>query len=108
ESFLEKKMHRRSLLPFLLRRLGIYALTIFGSFTVAFLFFHMIPGDPLTTVLTNLRQRTSYAPPESKAMVDAYEEEFGLKGSLPEQYVRYLNNVFIHQDLGPSVSAFPT
>ncbi|MHB8629061.1 MAG: ABC transporter permease [Aggregatilineales bacterium] len=101
-------MKKRSLLLYLARRFAIYILTIFGSFTVAFLFFHMIPGNPISALLGNLRQQYSYATPESQAMIDAYQHEFGLDKSLPEQYVSYLDNVFFHFDFGPSLVAFPT
>jgi peptide/nickel transport system permease protein len=101
-------MERRSFLDYLARRLGIYLLTILGSFTVAFLFFHLIPGNPIGALLASLRQQYSYATPASQAMIDAYQEEFGLNKSLPEQYVRYLGNVILRFDLGPSLISFPT
>src|SRR5262249_49996757 len=101
-------MERRSFLDYVARRLGIYILTVLGSFTVAFLFFHLIPGDPIGALLTSLRQQYSYATPASQAMIDAYRVEFGLAKSLPEQYIRYLGNVVLHFDLGPSLISFPT
>lgn len=101
-------MKRRSWLSYLARRFAIYVVTIFGSFTVAFFFFHLIPGDPISSLLTSLRQQYSYATPASKAMIDAYQHEFGLDKSLPEQYVDYLDKVFLHFDFGPSLVRFPT
>lgn len=101
-------MKKHPLLFFLARRFATYLLTILGSFTVAFLFFHMIPGNPISALVASLRQQYNYASPQSQAMIDAYEKDFGLDKSLPEQYVRYLGNIVLHFDFGPSLVAFPT
>ncbi len=101
-------MRKRSLLSYLAKRFGVYLLTVFGSFTVAFLFFHMVPGDPIGALFAGLRARYSYAPPETQAMLDAYRADLGITGSLPEQYIHYLSHVVLHFDLGPSILSFPT
>jgi peptide/nickel transport system permease protein len=41
-------------------------------------------------------------------MVEHYRREFGLDGSMRDQYVRYFANVFLHFDIGPSVLSYPT
>ncbi len=101
-------MHRRIWLRFFLRRFAIFILTIFGSFTVAFLFLHAIPGDPIGALLASLQQQYGGNNQASAAMITAYRTTFGLDLPLPEQYIRYITNVFLHFDLGPSLSAFPT
>ncbi len=101
-------MRRRVWLRFFLRRLAIYLLTIFGSFTVAFLFFHMIPGNPIGALLASLQQTYGGNNTASAEMINAYKATFGLDLPLPQQYIRYITNVIFHLDLGPSLVAFPT
>lgn len=101
-------MKKHPLLAYVVRRFAAYLLTIWGSITIAFLFFHMIPGNPISALVSSLRQQYSYSSPESQAMIDAYMKDFGLDGSLPEQYVRYLGNIVLHFDFGPSLLNFPT
>lgn len=101
-------MKKHPLLAYVVRRFAAYLLTIWGSITIAFLFFHLIPGNPISAMVSSLRQNYNYASPESQAMIDAYMKDFGLDGSLPDQYFRYLNNVILHFDFGPSILSFPT
>ncbi|MBZ0291164.1 MAG: ABC transporter permease [Anaerolineae bacterium] len=101
-------MHKGAVRRYVLRRLAIYFLTIFGSFTIAFVFFHLIPGDPIGALLTSLQSRSAYLSQASQEMVDHYKEFLGLGGSLPEQYIRYISNVLLRFDFGPSLVAFPT
>ena len=101
-------MQRRAVLRYVVRRLAIYFITIFGSFTIAFAFFHLIPGNPIGALLASLQQRSAYLPKASQEMIDYYKQQFGLEGTLPEQYVRYVSNVIFRFDFGPSLVAFPT
>ena len=93
---------------YLLRRLATYVLTIFGSFTVAFIFFRMMPGNPLGALITTMRQQYSYTIPDADKMIEEYERLLGINGNWFEQYVRYVSNVVLRFDLGPSLTAFPT
>jgi peptide/nickel transport system permease protein len=93
---------------FLLIRFGVYLLSIWGAFTVAFIFFHLIPGDPIATFVATMEQQYAYQVQDSEAMIQAYRERLGLDGSLFEQYVRYLRNALFSFDLGPSLINFPT
>lgn len=95
-------------LTYLVRRLLIYFLTIFGSFSVAFVFFRMIPGNPIGALVNTMRQQYSYTIPDADKLIEEYERLLGLDGNLFQQYVRYMSNVFLHFDLGPSLTAFPT
>ncbi|MCB0139183.1 MAG: ABC transporter permease [Caldilineaceae bacterium] len=101
-------MQSRPLLMYLLRRLATYVLTIFGSFTVAFIFFRMMPGNPLGALITTMRQQYSYTIPDADKMIEEYERLLGINGNWFEQYVRYVSNVVLRFDLGPSLTAFPT
>lgn len=99
---------RHAVLRFVARRFAIYLLTIFGSFSIAFLFFHLIPGDPIGALMASLQQQYAYTSTTSQEMINLYRSQLGLDGSLAEQYVRYMANVFLRFDLGPSLVAFPT
>lgn len=95
-------------LTYLLRRLLTYFLTIFGSFSVAFFFFRMIPGNPIGALVNTMRQQYSYNIPDADKLIEEYERLLGLDGTWFEQYIRYMSNVFLRFDLGPSLIAFPT
>jgi peptide/nickel transport system permease protein len=82
------------LLPYLGRRLALAALALFGVVLVAFLVAHMVPADPLATVLSDQATKD----PSIRA---AYVKRWGLDRSLPEQFLAYLGNV-ARGDLGES------
>lgn len=96
------------LVTYLIQRLLTYLLTIFGSFSVAFIFFRMIPGNPIGALLNSMRQQYSYTIPNAEEMIEEYEKLLGLDGSWFDQYIRYVSNVFLRFDFGPSLTAFPT
>jgi peptide/nickel transport system permease protein len=96
-------------LRYVLRRLGLYVITLWGSLTASFLFFRMLPGDPIAGIIAQLQTRGQYASiDDSQEMVEYYQKEFGLDGSLWDQYVSYYRNVLLHFDFGPSVLSYPT
>ena len=69
---------------FILRRLGLGLISIFGVSVLVFLFLHMIPGDPVD-YLTG-----GDAPVEQKAAV---RHCLGLDQSMPAQFADFLGNV---------------
>ena len=99
---------RHTYLSYLLRRLGLYVVSLWGAFTVTFLFFHMIPGNPIQSFLESLQQQEVYGVSAGQEVVDHYKKLFGLEGNLFDQYVAYLYRVFVVHDLGPALINFPT
>ena len=94
---------------YVLRRLGLYLITLWGSLTASFLFFRMLPGDPIAGIIAQLQTKGQYSSlDDSQAMVEHYRKEFGLDGSLWDQYISYYRNVLLHFDFGPSVLSYPT
>lgn len=92
-----------------LRRLGLYLITLWGSLSATFLFFRLLPGDPISGIISQLQSRGQYSSIDSSAnMVEYYQREFGLNGSLLEQYLRYFQRMFLQFDFGPSVLSYPT
>lgn len=97
------------LVAYTVRRFGIYLFTLWGAFTVTFFFFRLIPGNPVGAYIQNLQtQQQNYSVHASQATVEYYEKAFGLNGNLFQQYVSYMNQVFIHHNLGPSFINYPT
>jgi oligopeptide transport system permease protein len=78
------------MLKFLLRRLGWTVLTLFLLITLTFFMIRLAPGDPFSG-------EKDISPEVKEALNKAY----GLDGSLPSQYVRYIGKV-LTGDLGPS------
>jgi peptide/nickel transport system permease protein len=90
-----------------IRRVGMYLLTLWGAFTVAFLFFHLIPGDPIEAFLSSLAQQYVYNVQAGNEVVEHYRQVFGLEGSLPQQYLHYMQQLLITHELGPALIDFP-
>jgi len=77
------------------RRVVILLVMLFAIVTFNFFLFHVIPGDPIRLIA-----RSQKLSPEQ---VDALRVQYGLDGSLLEQYWRYLTKL-AHGDLGYSFS----
>ena len=77
------------------RRIVILLVMVFAIVTFNFFLFHVIPGDPIRLIA-----RSQKLSPEQ---VDALRVQYGLDGSLLEQYWRYLTKL-AHGDLGYSFS----
>lgn len=96
---------------YIARRVGIYIFTVWGSITLAFWVFHMMPGDPMTALIGQLRVRYEQTNPDPEVierMIRTYKAMFGLDQPLHIQYIRYLHNTFLRGfDTGPSLLAFP-
>ncbi len=81
----------KSLTHLLLRALGIVGIVLVVV-SVCFVLMHAVPGGPFDDGRD--------MDPSIKANLLA---RYDLDAPLPEQYVRYLSNVFLHLDLGPSL-----
>src|SRR6188472_3424325 len=67
---------------YILRRLGLYVITLWGALTASFFFFRMLPGDPISGIISQLQTRGQYSSIDgSQDMVEHYRKEFGLDGS---------------------------
>ena len=80
---------------YILRRLGLMVVLLFGVSLMVFLISHLVPSNPVSA---NLSQ-TAMADPE---IVAAYEAKWGLDKPLYEQYFIYLGNI-LKGDLGTSI-----
>lgn len=87
-------------------RLLIFALIIWAAASLNFLLPRLVPGDPISAMLTRFEEQgiTVDNQPE---LIEAYKERFGLNEPLPIQYLRYLASV-LRFDFGYSITSFPT
>lgn len=91
---------------YLLRRLSLYIFTIWLSATIIFIIPRLMPGDPITAMVTRM-QLNGGVVEGSARLIAGWKAQFGLDDPMPVQYARYLANaVTLH--LGYSLSQFPT
>jgi peptide/nickel transport system permease protein len=100
-------LKRHPLLAYYLRKIVAYVFTIWGAFTIVFFLFRLLPANPIDAWVRTLERQYSAKVSSVSSSAQYYREQFGLDGTLGEQYVRYMYNVFIKQDLGPSFINFP-
>jgi peptide/nickel transport system permease protein len=101
-------MAKHPMLIYVIKRVALYLFTIWGAFTIAFIFFHSVPGDPIGAYVRSMEQRYGRKIQDSEQVIQVWREKMGLDGPLYVQYGRYLKNVFLKFDLGPSFINFPT
>jgi peptide/nickel transport system permease protein len=92
---------------YFLRRLATYLVTLWGAVTAVFFFFfyRLIPGNPIKQWIFNLEQ--NHVVSASRAVVDHYNEVFGLKGNLLSQYLHFMYQLVVFRNFGPSLIGYP-
>jgi peptide/nickel transport system permease protein len=88
---------------YLLRRIAFYVFTAWAAITINFFIPRLIPGDPVTSLISRNQGQMSTQAIESLYVL------FGLDKhkSLMEQYIDYWKQL-LHGDLGISFTFFPT
>lgn len=89
------------------KKLFSYVLTLWAAISATFFFFHMIPGNPVGTYLQNLQSRGTFSAQAGEATLLHYKQVFGLDGSLLDQYWRFMYQLVIKHNLGPSLTNYP-
>jgi peptide/nickel transport system permease protein len=92
-------------LNYLLRRLGIFFLTVWLSATIIFIIPRLAPGDPVQAMVSRMIQQAGYVEGADQIVV-AWRARFGLDDPILLQYVRYLGNL-VRFDFGYSLALFP-
>jgi len=90
-------------------RLLTWALTIWIG--VSFIFFvpRMFPSDPVETMIGQIQSRSGQMDPlQMESLRRSLRVQFGLEGSLMEQYVSFLRKGLLQFDFGPSLMSYPT
>lgn len=77
---------------FAIRKVSAAMLTIFVIICVNFVIFRIVPGDPVRMMFRD--------PRVGAEKIKEMYERFGLSGSLWDQFVAYLRELFLHGDLG--------
>ena len=90
---------------YVLRRFGMFLLTIWLGATLIFIIPRLAPGDPVAAMVQRMSQNAGRIE-HSAEMIEAWRERFGLDGPIFVQYLRYLRNC-ITLDFGYSLALFP-
>lgn len=94
---------------YLALRLLTYVITIWIGVTFIFFIPRMFPSDPVENMIGQIQSRSgSMDPAQLESIRSALRLQFGLDGSLWEQYVTFLNRGLLHFDFGPSLMNYPT
>lgn len=91
---------------YVLRRVGMFFLTIWLGATIIFIIPRLAPGDPVAAMVSRLMAQAGYIE-NSAEIIAAWRARFGLDGPLWVQYLAYLRNM-LTLDMGYSLSAFPS
>ena len=91
---------------YVLRRLGMFFLTVWLGTTIIFAIPRMAPGDPIAGIVSRLEGQAGTVE-GSAAMIEAWRARFGLDDPIIIQYLRYIGNSLTF-NLGFSLSNFPT
>ena len=93
-------------LQYVIRRFGIFLMTIWLASSVIFVIPRLAPGDPIQSMISRMSQSAGYVE-NSEKIIEGWRERFGLNDPLHVQYFRYLKNL-VSLDLGVSLAMFPT
>ncbi len=90
-------------------RILTWALTIWIGVTFIFFIPRMFPSDPVESMIGQIQSRTGQMDPvQLEALRRSLRLQFGLEGSLLEQYGTFLWKGLLHFDFGPSLMSYPT
>ena len=96
-------------LKFILKRTFTFLLIILIGMTSVFFLIRLMPTDPIEIMLSNMQAESGVIDPDAMEQMRAVlSQNFGLEGTLQEQYTGFLKRVLITQDFGPSLSKYPT
>lgn len=90
---------------YVIRRLGMYVLTVWLGATIIFVIPRLVPGDPIAAMLGRMSQSGAQVE-NSAAIIASWRARFGLDAPMPIQYLNYLRNS-ITLDMGYSLAHFP-
>lgn len=91
---------------YVLKRVGLFFLVIWGAATLNFFLPRLAPGDPIRERLFAMSTAGGYTQQGVEEMVKSYQEKFGLDKPLYVQYFNYMWDV-LRFDFGYSLTLFP-
>lgn len=90
-------------------RILTWALTIWIGVTFIFFIPRMFPSDPVESMIGQIQSRSGQMDPvQMESLRRSLRVQFGLEGSLLEQYASFLYRGVLHFDFGPSLMSYPT
>jgi len=90
-------------------RILTWMLTIWIGVTFIFFVPRMFPSDPVESMIGQMQARMgSMDPLQMELLRKSLRVQFGLDGSLLQQYSSFLWNGLLHFNFGPSLMSFPT
>ena len=92
---------------YLAGRLLAWFMVIFIGVTLMFFIPRFFPSDPVETMIQQMLSKTSLQEEVVLSMRKQLRIQYGLDGSLWDQYVNFLSNA-VKFDFGPSLKNFPT
>ena len=93
---------------FFLQRILAWALTILIGVTFIFFIPRMFPSDPVENMIAQMQSRSgNMDPAEMEALRQQLRIQFGLDGTLLEQYGYFLLHGLLQFDFGPSLMSYP-
>ena len=90
---------------YILKRFGMFLLTVWLGTTIIFIIPRLTPGDPVEGMIGQMAI-TGGNIENSEEMIEAWRKRFGLDQPIHIQYLRYLYNTLTFRG-GYSLSAFP-
>ncbi len=90
---------------YVLKRLGMYFLTIWLGTSIIFIVPRLAPGDPVSAMVSRLSAQAGFVE-NSGQLIEVWRKKFGLDEPLPLQYLSYMRNSLTF-DLGYSLTSFP-
>lgn len=95
-------------LKLVLTRLLIWALTIWVGVTIVFILQRIMPSDPVEVMISKISAVGARVTPEEiDATRSVLQKQFGLEGTLFEQYVLSMRRLLTF-DFGPSFAMYPS
>jgi len=94
-------------LKYLGGRLVSWVITIYVGVTFMFFIPRFFPADPVEAMVQQMLATVALSPQEIESIRHTLYIQFGLHGTLWEQYIGFLRNV-LRLDFGPSLMAFPS
>jgi len=91
---------------YVIKRLGMFLLTVWLGATIMFIIPRLAPGDPVQAMIGRMISE-GVTVQNSEEIISAWRERFGLDKPLPVQYLRYLYNTFTF-NTGYSLAFFPS
>lgn len=90
-------------------RILTWAFTILIGVTFIFFIPRMFPSDPVESMIGQIQSRSGQMDPvQMESLRRSLRIQFGLEGSLLEQYRTFLWRGLLHFDFGPSLMSYPT